>query len=44
MSTAILCAPRHGSRVAPQQTRQVEPMLVQCWTTVYDAGPTFNQR
>ena len=27
----------------PYQTRNVEPMLVQCWSTVYDAGPTMNQ-
>ena len=25
-----------------QQTRDVEPMLVHCWSTVYDAGPTLN--
>ena len=26
-----------------QQARDVEPMLVQCWATVCDAGPTLNQ-
>ena len=26
-----------------QQTRDVDPMLVQCWSIVYDAGPTLNQ-
>ena len=29
---------------APQQTRDIVPMLVQCWFTVYDAGPTLNQQ
>ena len=23
-------------------TRYIEPLLVQCWSTVYDAGPTLN--
>ena len=27
-----------------QQTRDIEPLLVQCWSTVYDAGPTLNQQ
>ena len=27
-----------------QQTRYIEPLLVQCWSTVYDAGPTLNQQ
>ena len=26
-----------------QQTRDVELMLVYCWPTIYDAGPTLNQ-
>ena len=26
-----------------QQTRDVQPMLVQCWPTVFDAGPTLFQ-
>ena len=26
-----------------QQTRGVKPMLIQCWSTVYDAGPTLKQ-
>ena len=26
-----------------QQIRCVDPMLVECWAIVYDAGPTFNQ-
>ena len=26
-----------------QQTRDIEPLLVQCCSTVYDAGPTLNQ-
>ena len=29
---------------ASQQTRDIIPMLVQCWFTVYDAGPTLNQQ
>ena len=29
---------------ASQQTRDIVPMLVQCWFTVYDAGPTLNQQ
>ena len=28
---------------AGQRTRDVYPMMVQCWPTVYDAGPTLNQ-
>ena len=31
------------SMVLPQQTRYINPMLVQCWSTVYDAGPTLYQ-
>ena len=27
-----------------QQTQDIVPMLVQCWFTVYDAGPTLNQQ
>ena len=27
-----------------QQTRGIEPLLVQCWSTFYDAGPTLNQQ
>ena len=27
----------------PQQTRHVEPMLVQCWADVVDGGPTLTQ-
>ena len=26
------------------QTWNVEPLLVQCWSTVYDAGPALNQQ
>ena len=26
-----------------QQTRDFDPMLFQCWPTVYDAGPTLNK-
>ena len=28
----------------PQQTRHIEPLLVQCWSTVYDACPTLSQQ
>ena len=28
----------------PQQTRDIEPLLVQCWPAVYDVGPTLNQQ
>ena len=27
-----------------QQTQDIEPLLVQCWSTVYDAGSTLNQQ
>ena len=41
-------SPRHGTYIAkhwttPQQTRDVDPMLVQCWASVADGGPTLNQ-
>ena len=26
-----------------QQTRGIHPMLLQCWSTVFDAGPTLKQ-
>ena len=26
-----------------QQTQEIDPMLVRCWSTVYDAGPTLNK-
>ena len=26
-----------------QKTQDVDPMLVECWPTIYDAGPTLNQ-
>ena len=32
---------RHGT--ALKQTRDDEPMLVECWADVADGGPTFNQ-
>ena len=31
------------STVFTQQTRYIDPMLVQCWFTVYDADPTLDQ-
>ena len=33
----------HGQS-GPHQTRAIEPLLVQCWSSVYDAGPTLNQQ
>ena len=27
-----------------QKTRYVDPMLVQCWPSVFNAGPTLYQR
>ena len=37
-------SPRASSwRFPPQQTRDVQPMLVQCWTSVEDDGPTLYQ-
>ena len=27
-----------------QQTRDIHPLLLQCWASVYDAGPTLNQQ
>ena len=29
--------------VSSQQTQKIDPMLFQCWSTVYDAGPTLKQ-
>ena len=34
----IVCVP------TSQQTRDIEPLLDQCWSTVYDAGPTLIQQ
>ena len=33
----------HWTRLLPQQARDIQPRLVQCWPSVYDAGPTLNQ-
>ena len=27
----------------PQETRDIQPMLFQCWASVEDAGPTLKQ-
>ena len=32
-----------GRGLIAQQTRDIEPMLVQCWPALYDVGPTLNQ-
>ena len=29
--------------ILTQQTRDIEPMLVQCWASVVDDGPALNQ-
>ena len=33
----------YPSSLAAQQTRNTEPMLIQCWVTVFDADPTLKQ-
>ena len=33
----------HGNERGSQQTRDVDPMLLWCWATVFDAGPTSHQ-
>ena len=37
--------PRFGcaSRPSPRQTRDIEPMLGQCWADVVDGGPAMTQ-
>ena len=32
------------SKAVSQQKRYTEPVVVQCWATVYDAGPALNQQ
>ena len=32
------------NKYTTQQTRDSHPLLVQCWSSVYDAGPTLNQQ
>ena len=34
----------YGRRALAQQTRAIEPLLVQCWASVVDGGPTLNQQ
>ena len=34
---------RAARGVSPQQTRDIYPMLKQCWSTVYNASPTLVQ-
>ena len=31
-------------REGPQKTRDINPLLAQCWSTVYDAGPTLTKQ
>ena len=33
----------HSHHPHTQQTQGVEPMLIYCWPTVYDGGPTLKQ-
>ena len=33
-----------GQYIPSQQTRDIEPLLVQCLVRVLDGGPTFNQQ
>ena len=35
---------RLANVLATQQTGVIDPTLVYCWPTVYDVGPTVNQR
>ena len=30
-------------RETTQQTRHIDPMMVQCWSTVHDVGPPLDQ-
>ena len=40
----IMYSPKHLCvRHCSHQAQDVDPMLVYCWPTVYDAGPTINQ-
>ena len=32
-----------AQNMASQQTQGVEPVLFECWSTVYDAGPALKQ-
>ena len=36
----LLCV---DHKITTQQTRDVKPMLFQCWPTVFDVGPTIKQ-
>ena len=33
----------HRDRIRTQQTRDIAPMLIQCWAGVVDGGPILNQ-
>ena len=36
---------RHSPQYPPtKQTRDIHPVLVECWASVVDGGPTFNQQ
>ena len=38
-----MCAQARGDASTPQQTQVIDPMLVQCWASVVDGGPTLDQ-
>ena len=37
------CAKHNVACQHSQQTQDIDPMLIQCWPTVCDAGPPSNQ-
>ena len=43
MVCGVHCLPLVSREMSSQQTRDLHPMLVQCWPTVYDVGPTLKQ-
>ena len=36
--------PLSATQTTTQQTGDIEPLLVKCWSTVNDAGQTLNQQ
>ena len=39
----FLCSALHLPSSTTQPTRDIDPVLLQCWASVCDAGPTFQQ-
>ena len=39
----VMFLPSVNAPGTPQQTRYIAPLLVQCWASVVDGGPTLNQ-